>query len=108
MQEPNIPRDKQAIQTPGAAGVARKRAWGWYALASILLLLPVFWQPRIQAGDLSSHIYNAWLAQLIEHGQAPGLTLARQSNNILFDLMLSGFMRAFGAAAAQRIAVSVA
>ena len=75
---------------------------------SMLLLVPCFWQPRIQAGDLSSHLYNAWLAQLIERGQAPGLTLARQSNNLLFDLMLSGLMRAFGAAAAQRIAVSVA
>lgn len=75
---------------------------------SVLLLVPCFWQPRIQAGDLSSHLYNAWLAQLIEHGQAPGLTLARQSNNVLFDLMLSGLMRALGAAAAQRIAVSVA
>ena len=75
---------------------------------SLLLLVPCFWQPRIQAGDLSSHVYNAWLAQLIERGQAPGLTLARQSNNVLFDLMLSGLMRAFGAAAAQRIAVSVA
>ena len=75
---------------------------------SLLLLVPCFWQPRIQAGDLSSHLYNAWLAQLIERGQAPGLTLVRQSNNVLFDLMLSGSMRAFGAAAAQRIAVSVA
>ena len=75
---------------------------------SSLLLTPCFWQPRIQAGDLSSHVYNAWLAQLIERGQAPGLTLARQSNNVLFDLMLSGLMRAFGAAAAQRVAVSVA
>jgi hypothetical protein len=70
--------------------------------------VPCFWQSRIQAGDLSSHLYNAWLAQLIERGQAPGLALARQSNNVLFDLMLSGLMRAFGAAAAQRIAVSVA
>jgi hypothetical protein len=85
-------------------------AWGILcAMAfSLLLLVPCFWQQRIQAGDLSSHLYNAWLAQLIERGQAPGLTLARQSNNVLFDLMLSGLIRAFGAAAAQRIAVSIA
>jgi hypothetical protein len=82
------------------------RVWG--IAFSLLLLVPCFWQPRIQAGDLSSHLYNAWLAQLIARGQAPGLTLARQSNNVLFDLMLSGLMRAFGAAAAQRIAVSAA
>ena len=73
-----------------------------------LLLVPCFWQPRIQAGDLSSHLYNAWLAQLIARGQAPGLTLAAQSNNVLFDLMLSGLMRAWGPAAAERIAVSLA
>ena len=75
---------------------------------SLILLVPCFWQPRIQAGDLSSHLYNAWLAQLIDRGQAPGLTLVRQSNNILFDLMLSGLMRAWGVTAAQRIAVSIA
>jgi hypothetical protein len=86
-------------------------AWGtgaWVIVLSLLLLAPCFWQARIQAGDLSSHLYNAWLAQLIARGQAPGLTLAAQSNNVLFDLMLSGLMRAFGAAAAQRIAVSAA
>ena len=77
-------------------------------LISLLVLAPCFWQQRIQAGDLSSHLYNGWLALLIERGQAPGLTLAKQSNNILFDLMLSGLLRAFGAGPAQRIAVSIA
>ena len=43
------------------------RAPRWlYAGLSVLLLSPCYWQPRLQAGDLSSHIYNAWLAQLIE------------------------------------------
>ncbi len=86
---------------------AVKRAAGYVAM-SAALLAPCFWQPRIQAGDLSSHVYNAWLAQLIERGQAPGLVLARQSNNVLFDLMLGGLMRAWGAAAAQRMAVGLA
>jgi hypothetical protein len=79
-----------------------------YALLSILLLAPCYWQPRIQAGDLSSHIYNSWLAQLAESGRAEGLVVARQTTNILFDLMLSGLFRAFGPEAAQRISVSVA
>jgi len=78
------------------------------AMLSIVLLAPCVWQPRIEAGDLGSHVYNAWLAQLIERGQAPGLRLAQQSNNILFDLLLGGLMRAYGALAAQRIAVSLA
>jgi hypothetical protein len=81
---------------------------GRYPLLSLLLLLPVFWQPRLQAGDLSSHIYNAWLAQLIESGRVEGLTIVRQWTNVLFDLMLSGLFRAFGPEAAQRIAVSAA
>jgi hypothetical protein len=79
-----------------------------YPLASLLLLAPCYWQPRLQAGDLSSHIYNAWLAQLIESGRAQGLTVVRQTTNVLFDLILSGLFRLFGAEAAQRIAVSLA
>jgi len=50
---------------------------------SALLLAPCYWQPRIQAGDLSSHIYNSWLAQLIESGRAQGLVVAPQTTNVL-------------------------
>jgi hypothetical protein len=81
---------------------------GPYALLSVVLLAPCYWQPRLQAGDLSSHIYNAWLAQLIENGHADGLTLARQSTNILFDLILGALFRVAGAEVAQHIAVSIA
>ncbi|PWT92674.1 MAG: hypothetical protein C5B56_01995 [Proteobacteria bacterium] len=79
-----------------------------YLLVSAALLAPCYWQPRLQAGDLSSHIYNAWLAQLIESGRADGLALAPQTTNILFDLMLGGLFRLWGPDGAQRIAVSVA
>lgn len=72
------------------------------------MLAPCFWQRRIQAGDLSSHIYNAWLAQLIEQGKASGLTLVRQTHNVLFDILLSALMRMFSPGPAQRIAVSAA
>jgi hypothetical protein len=78
-----------------------------YALVSLVLLLPCYWQPRIEAGDLSSHIYNAWLAQLIESGRIQGLQLVAQTTNILFDLMLGGLFQLFGAEAAQRICVSL-
>lgn len=77
-----------------------------YVFISLALLVPCFWQPRIQAGDLSSHIYNAWLAQLIENGQAGGLMIVRQSTNILFDLFLGGLFRLAGPEWAQRAAVS--
>jgi hypothetical protein len=79
-----------------------------YVALSALLLAPVYWQPRIQAGDLSSHIYNAWLAQLIETGRSQGLVIVSQTTNILFDLMLGGLFRLFGAEAAQRTSVSIA
>ena len=72
------------------------RKW-WYVALSILLLAPVYWQPRVQAGDLSSHIYNAWLSQLIEAGRTQGLVIVSQTTNILFDLMLGGLFRVVGA-----------
>ena len=53
------------------------RKW-WYIAMSVLLLAPVYWQPRVQAGDLSSHIYNSWLAQLIENGRTQGLVIVSQ------------------------------
>src|ERR1035437_9212200 len=83
----------------------RKR---WYIALSVLLLAPVYWQPRVQAGDLSSHVYNAWLTHLIETGRTQGLVIVSQTTNILFDLMLGGLFRLFGAELAQRISVSVA
>jgi hypothetical protein len=73
-------------------------------LAAVLLLVPCVWQPRIHAGDLSSHIYNAWLATLIEKGQAPGLTIQPMYTNVLFDVFLETLFRRFGADWAQRLA----
>jgi hypothetical protein len=77
-------------------------------VVSALLVVPCFWHSRIQAGDLGSHVYNAWLAQLIEHHQVSGLTIARQWNNILFDLLLLHVGNLVGLAIAEKIAVSFA
>jgi len=89
--------------------VAALRRSRWlYVLVSLLLLAPCYWQPRVEAGDLSSHIYNAWLAQLIESGRIQGLQIVRQTTNILFDVMLSGLFKVLGPEAAQRISVSLA
>ena len=79
-----------------------------FAAVSAALLIPVYWHRRIEAGDLASHLYNAWLAQLIRQGQAPGLWIARQWNNVLFDWLLSGLGSVFGLRVAERIAVSFA
>lgn len=74
---------------------------------SIVLLIPCFWHRHIIASDLGSHLYNAWLAQLIRHGQAPGLYLSGQLTNVLFDWLLSAFGAAFGLFAAEKIVVSI-
>lgn len=76
-------------------------------IVSLLLLTPCIWHRRIEAGDLGSHVYNAWLAQLIPKGQAPGLYLVNRWDNVLFDLLLLKFGNLFGLAAAEKIAVCV-
>ncbi len=86
---------------------AMSRGRAIYVLVSLLLLAPCHWQPRLEAGDLSSHIYNSWLARLIESGRAQGLETVHQSTNLLFDLILNGLFQLVGAEAAQRISVSL-
>ncbi|HXN53540.1 MAG TPA: hypothetical protein VN943_16530 [Candidatus Acidoferrum sp.] len=95
-------RDASALK---AAADFLRRFWLQAVAISAGLLIPCFWHRRIEAGDLGSHVYNAWLAQLIERGQAPGLYLARQWNNVLFDLLLLKLGNLFGLAAAQKILV---
>jgi hypothetical protein len=98
--------ERAGPRSPLLARLAGGRAA--YAWASLLLLIPCFWQPRVEAGDLSSHIYNAWLAQLIESGRVQGLSVVNQTSNVLFDLLMGGLFRIVGAEAAQRISVSLA
>jgi hypothetical protein len=76
-------------------------------LISALVLTPCFWQSRIQAGDLSSHIYNAWLTLQVEQHPVPGLGVATQWTNVLFDLALTGLLRHFSARVAQAVPVAV-
>src|SRR6266478_4764143 len=76
-------------------------------LLSLALLIPCVWHRRIEAGDLPSHVYNAWLAQLIENGQASGVYIAKQWNNVLFDVALLRVANLVGIATAQTSVVSV-
>jgi hypothetical protein len=73
---------------------------------SAVLVIPCWWHRHIEAGDLGSHVYNAWLAQLIGKGQAPGLYIAKQWSNILFDVALVRVASLFDLAAAEKIVVS--
>src|ERR1700733_1081815 len=82
------------------------RHWPRVFGISLALLLPCFWHRHIEAGDLGSHLYNAWLAQLIEKGQAPGLYIVTQFSNVLFDVTLSHLANIFGFWIAEKVAVS--
>jgi hypothetical protein len=90
------------------ATLAFLRRYRWHILlVSAAVLIPCFWHKRIEAGDLPSHVYDAWLAQLIQKGQAPGLYFSGQWNNILFDVTLLWLTKVAGFGAAQKIAVSL-
>lgn len=73
---------------------------------SLLLVIPCLWQRHIEAGDLPSHIYNSWLAQLISHDQAPGLYVVHRYQNVLFDLALFHVGNLFGLAIAEKVVAS--
>jgi hypothetical protein len=85
----------------------KARNWIAIPLFSVALLIPCFWQTRIQAADLSSHVYNAWLASQIHQGRAPGLWISPQWSNVLFDLMLEWLFVRVGPDVGQRLAVSI-
>ena len=78
-----------------------------YALVSLIVLTPCFWHPRIEAGDLASHTYNAWLANLVQQGKAPGLQLETQTGNLLFDVLAQHLGAALGFPAAEKIVASL-
>ncbi len=82
--------------------------WPKVLLISALVITPCLWHRHIEAGDLGSHVYNAWLVHRIQHGQAPGLSVTPQVQNILFDSLLSGLGSVFSLPAGEKIAVSLA
>ena len=65
-------------------------SWPILVPISIVLILPCFWHRHIEANDLGSHTYNAWLVHLIRQERAPGLWVKHIWDNVLFDWMLSG------------------
>ncbi|MFI5058462.1 MAG: hypothetical protein ACHQLQ_09760 [Candidatus Acidiferrales bacterium] len=99
----------QMNEKSNALGSARQflREYKWRVLVlSALMIVPCLWHPHIEAGDLPSHVYNAWLAQLIGKGQVPGLYIVHQWNNVLCDLALLHLGNLFGLAAAEKFVVS--
>ncbi|MGB6596201.1 MAG: hypothetical protein WBE70_03675, partial [Candidatus Acidiferrum sp.] len=84
----------------------RTKKWAILAI-STAMIVPCLWHKHIEAGDLASHVYNAWLAQLMEKGQAPGLYFVRQGDNVLVDWMLPHTANLLGFAVAEKIVVSL-
>lgn len=79
----------------------------WLIAASLALLIPCFWLPRIHAGDLSSHIYNAWLAGLVQQGGEPGLVVEWRWTNALFDRLLQLLLPWVGPDWTQRLCAAL-
>jgi hypothetical protein len=77
------------------------------ALVSAVVVIPCVWQRHIEAGDLGSHVYNAWLAELVEQGKAPGVYVVTAWKNVLFDLMLFYLGKIVGLGIAEKVAVGV-
>ena len=75
---------------------------------AIAMLIPCFWQPRIQAGDLASHVYNAWLAGQIQRGAVAGLIVAHPMTNVLADWALQALQPSLGPAWAERLVAAIA
>jgi hypothetical protein len=78
------------------------------ALVSAAVLIPCFWLPKIEAGDLASHTYNAWLVSLVQKGNAPGLWIAPQSNNVLADILLLQLGKLVGFSVAEKVVAAIA
>ncbi|MDP9147450.1 MAG: hypothetical protein M3N22_07300 [Acidobacteriota bacterium] len=74
---------------------------------SLLVTIPCIWHRHIEAGDLPSHTYNAWLADLLQHGAAPGLYTVWRWTNILFDFLLLYLGKGFGFFVGAKIVVMI-
>src|SRR5260370_12048316 len=70
---------------------------------SAVVLIPCIWQAQVESSDLSSHLYNAWLALLVSQGKLPGLWIEGKWTNVLVDNLLSNSIQLFGAGTAEKV-----
>jgi hypothetical protein len=99
---------RRRIGSTRVTGTFVRHNWLKLVAISLVLIAPCLWHHHIEAGDLGSHLYNAWLAQQIEQGHAPGLWIASQWQNVLFDVSLSRLGGLVGLPVAERVCVSAA
>ena len=76
-------------------------------LLSLLVIIPCFWHHIVSSVDLQSHLYNAWLSDLIRSGQVHGLQIHSQATNVLFDTVASALLPLIGASATERCITAV-
>jgi hypothetical protein len=96
-------------ESPTSSHLLSKLAQSPWALpiaVSMVLVIPCFWQPIVSGSDLQSHLYNAWLAELIRGGTIHGLWIGHQSTNVLIDMLLSLLLTGFGVSVAERVATT--
>jgi len=95
---------------PGAHALSVGAERTLIAVVALLLLVPCFWQPHIMAGDLSSHVYNAWLAGQIQQGKVSTqqVTLAHPITNVLSDWVIETLLYRVGRPWTERIVVGAA
>src|ERR1035438_6625693 len=73
--QPPLGRSTPPAADPDQAAPSPARGLRWvYAPLSLLLLVPCYWQARVQAGGLSSPLYNSWLPPPLR-GVYPPLSL---------------------------------
>jgi len=104
-EQARIPK-RQKVAMPSLASRALvyiRSRWVLITAISVLIVVPCYWHRRIAAGDLASHTYNAWLAQLIGQDHAPGLYVVQQWNNVVVDLALLHLGNSVGFIVAERI-----
>ena len=77
--------------------------WAMMLAITALLIVPCFWQPHIQAGDLSSHLYNAWLTSEIQRGRIDGFEIVPVWTNVLTDWVLTAAVPSVGTAWSARL-----
>jgi hypothetical protein len=70
---------------------------------TLLLIVPCLWQPHIQAGDLSSHLYNAWLASEIQRARIDGFEMVPVWTNVLTDWVMTAAVPVVGAVWSARL-----
>jgi hypothetical protein len=99
---------RQPASAPDIALQFAREHWLGIIVISAAVLVPCFWHREIEADDLGSHLYNAWLVQLIHRGQLPGVWVVHPWTNVFFDYMLSGFGGLFGLHAGEKISVALA